>query len=386
MKNWLIKRLTPTKLKEERWNSLASALEQLWASSFDDGLSRLERLKSFYQADDADLARKLREMGDYFTYDLPKIEGRPISVAWRRQELEYKDLELILYSTFRRHFGTLPVGWLPIFAPTDEEYGSIFLPYSGQVTDKDKNIPIENTFLTSRGMLGVDLGELMPMGFNKTEFLERAVPLLKRTKPLHIVYGGPLFYIYFPLPFESEFDCTYNIDSPFTLQFSVLGARFDFTQGDKYPLDNTLMLTQEIERQCPLSFLDIQHTGRLDRSFLEGMVPEGWIPLDVVFSYNESEVWSPFDVFFTQKESTFPLRTEWKINHSICVQNTIDLAFDMALKASCTTLIECTKKLNPAQFQTGVYLDQIPCFDEISCDFMPLDFSHKEAHGGVYVQ
>ena len=69
----------------------------------------MERLRSSYLADSDDLARKLREMGDYFSYDMPREEDKPIALAWRRLELQYKDLELILSSVFRRNYQQLPV-------------------------------------------------------------------------------------------------------------------------------------------------------------------------------------------------------------------------------------------------------------------------------------
>lgn len=84
MKDWLIKRLTPRKKQEERWTGLAQGLQQVWEEDFDPALARLEGLRSYFGADDADLALKLREMGDYFAADMPRPEDRPIAVAWRR--------------------------------------------------------------------------------------------------------------------------------------------------------------------------------------------------------------------------------------------------------------------------------------------------------------
>ena len=90
MKDWLVKRLTPQKATEERWISLSRVLQELWEFFFDPALSRLERLRSYYQADEADLDRKLREMGDYFQADFSRFEDKPIAVSWRNLELKYK--------------------------------------------------------------------------------------------------------------------------------------------------------------------------------------------------------------------------------------------------------------------------------------------------------
>lgn len=177
MKDWLVKRLTPQKATEERWISLSRVLQELWEFFFDPALSRLERLRSYYQADEADLDRKLREMGDYFQADFSRFEDKPIAVSWRNLELKYKDLELILTSTFRRHYKNLPVEWYPLFAPVDRPYGSLFLPLPKlPALPSEKNIPPEGMFLTSRGMLGADRTALLELGMSREQFLARAIP------------------------------------------------------------------------------------------------------------------------------------------------------------------------------------------------------------------
>ena len=145
MKDWLVKRLTPQKATEERWISLSRVLQELWEFFFDPALSRLERLRSYYQADEADLDRKLREMGDYFQADFSRFEDKPIAVSWRNLELKYKDLELILTSTFRRHYKNLPVEWYPLFAPVDRPYGSLSpTAQTSCTTERKKHSPRRN--------------------------------------------------------------------------------------------------------------------------------------------------------------------------------------------------------------------------------------------------
>lgn len=258
MKDWFVKRLTPRKAQEPRWADFASALQGTWETYFDPELSRLERLRSYYQADDRDLGKMLLEMGDTFSDDgIVKPEDKPIAVAWRRLELEYKDLERILSSVFRRHFGNLPTAWFPIFAPIDETYGMVFTPAQGPWPER-KNIPPDGMFLTSRGMLGTDFSHLLQMGMPKAVFLEKAVPLLKRTKPLHIVYDGPLFYIRFDIPFELDFDVTWSRDDWTTLLFSTVGARFDFIPADEIPVDlSTMSCRWERVNDMPVPFTGI---------------------------------------------------------------------------------------------------------------------------------
>lgn len=52
MIKWLFRRLTTAKGKEARWADLATAIEGVWEEYFDPCLSRLERLRSSYLADD----------------------------------------------------------------------------------------------------------------------------------------------------------------------------------------------------------------------------------------------------------------------------------------------------------------------------------------------
>lgn len=306
MSNWLLDRLTPAKSKEDRWTELALALQNIWEQSFDPEYSRLERLRSFYQADDADLCAKIREMGDYFSFDLPAQEDKPVAVAWRRLELEYKDMELLLQSVFRRHYGELPVNWFPLFAPVDQPYGSAFIPADGPWPEK-KNAPPEGLFLTSRGMLGVDHSYLLKMGLNKELFMARAMQVVRKAKPLHIIFGGPLWYIRFDTPFEYRGDCLWERENyGYELQFSVLGSRFDFTPADAAFLDvQTSLCTWERE-----SYFDVIHSfpkgyvyWHLDQYLPEGM-PESWLPLDTIIAGNEIDGKNPFRLVAIIREET----------------------------------------------------------------------------------
>lgn len=293
MSNWLSNRLTPSKIKEARWVEFSTVLEHVWEEFFDPAMSRLERLRSAYTADDADLIKKIREMGDYFSFDRPRYEDRPVSLAWRRLELEYKDMELILSSVFRRHYSNLPVTWFPIFAPIDVPYGTEFQVAEGPWPER-KNVPPDGWFLTSRGRLGTDYGYLLSLGLTKQTFLEKALPLLMRTKPLHIVYDGPLWYIWFDLEFNAAFptdllwwerDC-----GLYELQFSVLGSRFDYTPADVRYLDiQSALCTWERLNDCEIPFIPLsEQTWHLDY-YLPEILGHDWLPTDILLAGHESE-------------------------------------------------------------------------------------------------
>lgn len=294
MKDWLVKRLTPQKATEERWISLSRVLQELWEFFFDPALSRLERLRSYYQADEADLDRKLREMGDYFQADFFRFEDKPIAVSWRNLELKYKDLELILSSALRRHFKNLPVGWLPLFAPEDQPYGAQFVRYGGLHTDTEKNAAPAGMFLTSRGMLGVDYGYLLRMRMFQDAFLERADPILRRTKPLHIVYDGPVFYIRHEIPVEMFIDTAWRDILRCELMFSSLGGRFDFTPGDSRPIDiSSLEAAWATRDEFVVPFWGNEKCRwHLDMFMGEGLHP--WLPLDIVVPGIEGTHIGPF--------------------------------------------------------------------------------------------
>lgn len=298
MTDWLLDRLTPAKNKEPRWTELALVLQRIWEQYFDPEYSRLERLRSFYQADNADLCAKIREMGDYFSFDLPTQEDKPVAVAWRRLELEYKDMELLLQSVFKRHYGELPVSWFPLFAPLDQPYGYAFIPADGPWPEK-KNAAPAGFFLTSRGMLGVDHSYLLKMGLNKEKFMARAMQVVRKAKPLHIVFGGALWYARFDTPFEYTSSCLWERENyGYELQFSVLGSRFDFTSADAAFLDvHTALCTWERD-----SYFDAVHSfpqgyvyWGLDRHLPEGL-PEAWLPLDIVIAGNESDGKNPLSL------------------------------------------------------------------------------------------
>lgn len=385
MESWLKKRLTPAKAKQARWTSLAEALEELWGSYFDPALSRLERLRSSYSADDEDLAHKLREMGDYFTYDLPKAEDRPVTLAWRRLELQNKDLEYILKSVFRRHFGHFPVYWLPLFAPKGEPYGTSFIPFEGLEDAPEKNLPPEGMFLTSRGVLGVDRAGLYAGGMDKADFSEKAFPLIKRTKPLHIVFDGCLWFIRHDLPFKSDLTLERVTDDYFSLLFSTIGGRFDITAGDEKNLDtSTLGLERETEhRHLALPFIptDFPTGWRLDLYPPDGL-PEGWLRLDTAIPGFEGMTVIPAGVVL--RENGKPTALNWKMS-SHGIRKETQGRGHTEFSASVKPKGEDERRLELGFFpqKSGLRLDAFhrEGFPE---GFLPLDLILPYTEGGLF--
>lgn len=380
MKDWLVKRLTPKKARQERWVGLATSRQKIWENFFDPALLRLENLRSFYKAEDEDLALLLREMGDYFASDAPNQADRPISVAWRRLELEYKDLELILTSVFRRHYGNLPVTWFPLFAPLDEEYGMTFVPAEGPWPEL-KNTPPDGMFLTSRGLLGTDYSHLLSIGLSKEEFLDKALPLLKRTKPLHIVYDGALWYIRFDIPFEAEPHVVWDRNcGMFEISFAVIGSRFDFTPADARALDIDTACCRW-ERESPLSFPFFRQNSlrwHADWHVPEGL-PVGWLPLDFVLAGTEGEHVAPFRLYLGNHRRSVVLPVAEGVP-SLTVERVPCPANPAPFAADLGTCAERSGALPVYSFDGHNHLDHFPRFDECPADSFPLDMSI----GGVY--
>lgn len=375
MKDWLIKRLTPRKRQENRWTGLAEGLQQVWEEDFDPALARLENLRSYFLADDADLALKLREMGDYFAADMPRPQDRPIAVAWRRLELEYKDLELILYSVFRRHYSDLPVSWFPIFAPLTVPYGYTFIVADGPWPER-KNIPPEGLFLTSRGRLGVDHGHLLSMGLSKKDFLEKGIPLLRRTKPLHIVYDGPLWYIRFDTPFEVSFSVSWDSENYYDFLFGPVGSRFDFTPDGARPLD-TAILDLTRETVCEGNIIpfipDYYAHWRLDIFLPEGF-PEGLSPLDIVMSGYEGMPISPIGLTLSEISREYEIHVSSIDKNFKYEKHSFQSAISFAVNTEMLSEGECR---NEVAYERGcLSLDQHPLLDEIPADFTPLDYPY----------
>lgn len=269
MENWLQKRLTPAKQKNARWTGLAHVLESLWDANFIPRLSRYQRLRSSFEADDADLAKQIAQMGDYFSYDLPKPEDRAVALAWRRLELEYKDLELILSMALRRHFGSLRIDWFPIYAPKDEPYGTGFIPFDQMRPMDQKNIPLDGYFLTSRGVVAIDKGTLYRQTYYKDTIREDALALVTRIKPIDRIFDYLLWYQYFELPFKKpDFDVTWEVDQ-------YLDFRLDLVRPDE---NNDFWITSGTKQHFEMPFLP--RDNELLYWHLDMFPREGWYPID----------------------------------------------------------------------------------------------------------
>lgn len=387
MLDWLQKRLTPVKAGDERWTQLAAALEVLWREKFDPKLSDLESLRSVYTASSDDLQRKLREYGDYFAVDMPRLEDRPVGVAWRKLELEYKDIEAILYSVFRRHYSDLSVGWLPLYAAKYLPYGSLIIP--GDSIEK-QFLPTSDFYMTSRGLLETDLGHIFELGLTKAKFLETALPLVRRVKPLHIVFDGVAFYIKVPIDWTGGtkvFDLQAGEeDHHFPITFRFLEDRFDYLDADVKPLDTGHVKTWwEIDQPYTCPFTEGRRLPwRLDLFQKEGH-PEGWIPLDMTRPGIEGEEIPDLALLFTEKSldvaliDGLPWLADERLPAGIGRQSRrYVVGFDPLSDQTFAT----EAVLDVPYGVRRMHLDMYPLFDEVAADFAPLDMPIGERGNG----
>ena len=210
MDDWLKKRLTPVKKDTPRWQQFAESIQDLWQTCFDPDLDRVKRANSIYTADTVDLQREIGELGDFFQA-LPKEEDMAIAVAWRKLELLFKDREFIITSTFARKFSGLPVSWVPLWAKKSDDYGDEFYR-------EDEISDFDDYYMTSRGLLAVDLAEMTARRITITAFVDHVVSRIDTIKPLHIIYDRTVFERTKSVPLylgiAKFFSTTYTINPP----------------------------------------------------------------------------------------------------------------------------------------------------------------------------
>lgn len=364
---WLEKRLTKPRRGEERWIELAQAVEAVWEGLFDPRHQRLVDLRSAYTAWDEDLVKRIQERGDYFNRGYSDLEERSISVPWRRLELEYKDLELILDLAFKRHFGHVEAQWWPLFAPKDLPYGMMLKPSDG-LRPEEKNVPPEGWWLTSRGMLGIDSESLWRKGISKPEFKELAIPILLRTKPLHIIFDGLLWYRHHFVPFEDEEFLWRETERWQEALFSVAGARFDELVADARPVDaGTMDWDRAVERRHDFSF----------RWPLWSL--DSYLPMDLAMRWGLPTDWALPGVEGDSYGLAEPMRESIQLWSVPC--QPADWEAEQAMErwqeasASASPSLEggAERAFALDWADEGEWLDSYPRFDEVRADFCPLD-------------
>lgn len=194
MKHWLVNRLTPSKQSSEHWIQLATALESFWDQQYTPQIERVENNRSIFTASPEDLEKALVDMGSFFDVFMPIAEtNKPLAIAWRRDELHYKNTSLPVQSILARNFSGLNTRWEPLYAKDAEQYQQKLFYSADEVHDLGHNL--NDYFLTSRGRLWVDLGHLRLLTISRAEFEAIVHQEIEKIRPTHIVYEGELFQL-----------------------------------------------------------------------------------------------------------------------------------------------------------------------------------------------
>ena len=213
--NWLKNRLSPVKRDAQRWQELSEAIEEFWVSRFDSEYQKTLDLRSIYTADDAGQIRMIAELGEYYELDVP-AENRATVVSMRRPELYQKETDVPVRMMMQR-MGISGVEWLPLYGLAGDLYGTKFytekqLAAIGVDTPGESSFEVSRldgtwhlgsgsspvklkkagTYLTSRARLGVNL-----LDFKDTSIIPKLVEKIRKVKPLHIVFDGMQYWIYF---------------------------------------------------------------------------------------------------------------------------------------------------------------------------------------------
>ena len=241
--DWLAERLTPARQAADngRWRELAEVIQVFWETGFDDFMLRLERLRNVFESEEADIDRKLEELGAVFEFGLPMISSnKPLAISWRREEIHKKNTAFPIESVINREFNNMAVRWEPLIAYRDEPYGSRFFSMHdiGLLYRDAGNIEWGRFYLTSRGRLSVDLRHLRRIGVPRETFESMAANKIEPMTPLHIVYEGEYYlpdefiiYLQGQLVFSGR-----TVTPTYTLgngQSRPAGERFVLTQNER---------------------------------------------------------------------------------------------------------------------------------------------------------
>lgn len=206
-KDWLTKRLSKSRQTQPIWKDFAQALQDLITNHAEEYVTRLKQKISLFDADKRDLNTMLEELGSFFQLGNVEEENLPIIIMQRQDQIHQKKTIYPLVNTLNREFNGIQVTWEALYAPKDQEkypYGTRFVI---ERELKDEEIPIDDWFLTSRGVIRVPMIEVNRAFGGQSNGTDEAISefekLLKAVIypliPLRIVCDGQQYYLSFDL-------------------------------------------------------------------------------------------------------------------------------------------------------------------------------------------
>ncbi|UTM60489.1 hypothetical protein L4174_023780 (plasmid) [Photobacterium sp. CCB-ST2H9] len=266
--NWLKERLTPEKQKHPMWVDLANAIQAVLESHVEPILDRLKRRVSLFEMAKEDMDVLLNELGDFFALGQVDDEDIPLVLMQRQDEIHQKRTVYPLTGTLRREFGGLSVAWQPFFAPIDQDvfpYGTRFVIESELDMEQ---IPADEWFMTSRGVLRVPLNEVREVYGNTEEDMRRFEEELRRIVypliPLRIVCEGQQYKLDFVLYENIE---TISIASS-TVTYAPIVKEKQESVSAHDTTSTLLVFNNSRELQTPTTYqMDVQHVDALNVDF-----------------------------------------------------------------------------------------------------------------------
>lgn len=277
MEQWLSKRLTPAKAKNERLTELFEVVEGMWDKSVEPFSVEIDSARSIFTASDREVDIRLSEMGRAFEVALPAPAGsKALAFVQRRSEIHRKNYEGKLNDILGRDFGGVIIRWLPIYAEKSKPYGTSF---HNEVTLKDSDLKPHEIYMTSRGRTLVNLSDAYAKGLTRAQISAAIKRKMDALRPAHIVYDGEFFITIFKFivediifqDFAPRIARTRNI---FDLEVnSIIKAyRFDDIAADEMRLDRAPIQTIQSVRTVAIFNAErlARMPWRLDLGFCVG--------------------------------------------------------------------------------------------------------------------
>lgn len=205
-KSWLRNQLTKAKQAAPMWADFIDAVQEIIERHAEQYLDRAKRRVSLFDADKQDLEVMLRELGDFFALGDVSDENLPLVIMQRQDQIHSKKTIYPLVNTLIREFRGVTVTWEPLFAPVDQETW----PYGARLLIEreigDTEIPVNDWFMTSRGVIRVPLNQVRRSygnGEGSQEAIDEFESIIKRViyplVPLRIVCDGQQYFLSFDL-------------------------------------------------------------------------------------------------------------------------------------------------------------------------------------------
>lgn len=232
--NWFRNRLTKSKQDSPMWVELADAIQEIFTDHVEPIMTRLRGMGSAFTMSPEDLDKRIEELGAFFWLsDRVKREDWPLALLQRQDEIHLKKTDYPLVSTIAREFSGIEVQWAPLYAPIDQKkwpYGSRF---TTQEMMEFEDIPPDDWFMTSRGVIRVPLPSLSKTALTGetideqcAEFEAILARFVTPIIPLHIVFDGAQYFLEYNLTEGDEWldlllceiaqDCPDAIEAPET--------------------------------------------------------------------------------------------------------------------------------------------------------------------------